>query len=97
VGAGPPCSYAGDWDAAKHYANDVLIEARTRTKMIELGVNDAMTPIAKKRWEGCGVSRATQLIHDNLAMICPERDVALSELRAMAFTEFVVCDTGMPG
>ncbi len=97
VGAPPPCAHAGDWDAAKAYANDVLVEARTRRKMLELGVNDAMAPMAKKRWESCGLSRASDTIYQNLEMICPDRDVPISELRAMAFTEFVACDTRMPG
>lgn len=91
-----PCSFAGDYAAAKRYMNGVLTEVRSRGKMIEHGIDTNMSPTAKKRWEGCGLFHGTERVHGLLESTCSVRDVPMSEVRALAITTFVECDDRMP-
>jgi len=94
--AAPPCSFAGDYAAAKRYMNGVLTEVRSRSKMIQHGIDTNMSPTSKKRWESCGLFHGTERVHGLLESTCPTRDVPISEVRATAFTTFVECDDQMP-
>ncbi len=92
----PPCTYAGDYDAAKQFVNGILVETRTRSKMIELGIDTNMSTLAKKRWESCGLFHGTERVRGTLEEACPTRDVPVSELEAIVFTTFVQCDDRRP-